>query len=274
MKNLKLTIEMLPKGAWNNDFSKTLPKKEWDILRNECYKRANNKCQICGFETTELDAHEVWEFDEKNKTQTLKDIIAICSKCHGVKHIRNSQRLGYGEETKNHFISVNKCSELDYASHLALAQMDFEERNKIYRWKIIADLSKFGLDNATIKERNIPLIKNPYQDVEWDNFHFIKSNNEKLFHIVKYENYWDEPIVLKVDIDNYQGTIEILCNDANKIEWYLNNRKIKTKYNVVGEFRTIFKVENLEGKKLSFVLKGNGGETHSKTFELFKSEVI
>ena len=39
MKNFKLTIEMLPKGAWNNDFSKTLPKKEWDIVRNACYKK-------------------------------------------------------------------------------------------------------------------------------------------------------------------------------------------------------------------------------------------
>lgn len=275
MKNLKLTIEMLPKGAWNNDFSKTLPKKEWDILRNECYKRANYKCQICGFETTELDAHEVWEFDVKNKTQTLQDIIAICSKCHGVKHIRNSQRLGYGEEAKNHFISVNKCTELDYASHLALAQIDFEEKNKIYRWKIIADTSKFGLDNATIKERNIPLIKNPYQDIEWISLSFEDRRNNFQCFKSSHSPYWINPPKIKtIDVDNYQGTIEILCNDANKIEWYLDKQKIKTKYNVVGEFRTIFKVENLEGKKLSFVLKGDGGETHSKTFELFKSEVI
>lgn len=27
MKDLKLTINMLPKGAWNNDFSNTLSKK-------------------------------------------------------------------------------------------------------------------------------------------------------------------------------------------------------------------------------------------------------
>ena len=125
MKNFKLTIEMLPKGAWNNDFSKTLPKKEWDIVRNNCYERANHKCQICGFITDDLDAHEVWEFDMKSKTQTLKDIIGICSKCHGVKHIRNSQRLGYGEDAKKHFMKVNKCSELDYASHLAQAQNGF-----------------------------------------------------------------------------------------------------------------------------------------------------
>ena len=70
------------------------------------------------------------------KTQTLKDIIAICSKCHGVKHIRNSQRLGLGENAKRHFMEVNNCNELEFAKHLAKAQMDFAERNKIDRWKI------------------------------------------------------------------------------------------------------------------------------------------
>ena len=74
MENLKLTIELLPKGVWNNDFSKTLPKKEWDILRDKCYKRANGVCQICGYKTDGLDAHEVWEFDTKNKTQKVENL--------------------------------------------------------------------------------------------------------------------------------------------------------------------------------------------------------
>ena len=34
MTNLKLTIELLPKGAWGNDFSKTLSKKDWDTIRS------------------------------------------------------------------------------------------------------------------------------------------------------------------------------------------------------------------------------------------------
>ncbi|MBQ7351727.1 MAG: HNH endonuclease [Clostridia bacterium] len=274
MENLKLTIEMLPKGAWNNDFSKTLPKKEWDIVRNACYKKANHRCQICGYKTDDLDAHEVWEFDIKKKTQTLKDIIGICSKCHGVKHIRNSQRLGYGEDSKRHFMSVNNCSDLDYASHLTQAQMDFEERNKIYRWKLVADISKFGLNNATIKERNIPFIKSPYQDVDWNDYNFIKYNKNKIFIIEKNSLYFSEPKVLLITIDNYQGIIEVLCDNINKIEWYLDKQKIKTKYNVVGKFKTSLNVENLNGKELTFTLFGDGGKTFSKTFELLPQEVL
>lgn len=273
MQDLKLTIELLPKGAWNNDFSKTLPKKEWDIVREFCYKRANHKCQICGFETNDLDAHEVWEFNVKNKTQTLTNIIGICSKCHGVKHIRNSQRLGHEEDAKKHFMKVNNCNELEYAFHLAKAQIDFEERNKIYRWKIVADLTKFGLKNATIRERNIPFILSTYENVNWSDYDFIKYNKNLIFNIEKNFLYYPEPKVLSIEINNYQGTIEIICNDISRIEWHLDEQKVKTEYNVVGKFRTIFKVENLKGKELTFTLFGKGGKTFSKIFELIPQEV-
>ena len=86
-------FSLLPKGAWDNDLSKTLPKKDWDLLRNKCYGRANHRCEICGYQTDDLDAHEVWDFNVNKKTQTLKNIIGICSRCHGVIHLRNSQRL-------------------------------------------------------------------------------------------------------------------------------------------------------------------------------------
>lgn len=275
MKDLKLKIELLPKGTWGNDFSRTLSKKDWDILRKKCYDRANHQCQICGFKTDDLDAHEVWDFDIKTKTQTLVDIIALCSKCHGVKHIRNSQRLGYGENTKRHFMNVNDCSELEFASHLTKAQLDFEERNQIYRWKIVADLDKFGLKNATIKEKNIPLINSIYENVDWETMSF--EDKKKLFEYDKVlpSKYWiNPPRVISVEIDNYQGIIEVVCEDINKIEWYLDKQKIKTKYNILGKFKTTLKVENLQGKELTFVLFGDGGKTFSKTFELLPQEVL
>ena len=172
-------------------------------------------------------------------------------------------------------MNVNKCSELDYASHLTQAQMDFEERNKIYRWKIVADLSKFGLENATIKEKNIPFVRSVYEYVDWATMSF--EDKKKLFQLYQSlpPKYWiNPPKVISIEIDNYQGTIEVLSNDTNKIEWYLDKQKIKTKYNVVGKFKTILKVENLKGKELTFALFGDGGKTFSKIFELLPQEVL
>lgn len=275
MKDFKLTIDLLPKGAWGNDFSKTLSKKDWDTIRNKCYERANHKCEICGYVTDDLDAHEVWNFNVENKTQTLLDIIALCSRCHGVKHIRNSYRLGYGEDAKTHFMKVNNASELDFIAHITEAEMKFEEQNKVYRWNIVADLNRFGLKNSTIKERNIPFIKNPYQDTDWRTITF--EDKKKLFQYYQSSppKYWiNPPKVISIDVDNYQGIIEILCDDVNKIQWYLDKQKIKTKYNVIGKFKTTLKVENLNGKELTFTLFGDGGKTFSKTFELLPQEVL
>lgn len=256
MKDLKLNIELLPKGAWGNDFSRTLAKKDWDILRKVCYDKANHKCTICGFETDDLDAHEVWDFDVETKTQTLRDIIAICSKCHGVKHIRNSQRLGYGENAKRHFMEVNNCNELEFAKHLAKGQMDFEERNKIYRWKMIANLEKFGGKNIEIKEIVIPLIKSEYKQ---DELNLLK--NECGF----------APRILDVNIDNYQGTISITCDKTNKIEWFDENKNLlDTKYNFGEKFNTNFSVKDLRCSYLKFKLTGLYGEKVSKKIYLIE----
>ncbi len=269
MKNYKLTIDLLPKGAWGNDFSKTLSKKDWDTLRNKCYERANHKCAICGYVTDDLDAHEVWNFNVENKTQTLVDIIALCSRCHGVKHIRNSYRLGYGDDAKSHFMKVNNASELDFISHLTEAEMRFEERNKVYRWNIVADLSKFGGKGIEFKQDYIPMITNPYKNIDFNAISFAETKN--LFTISKKENanIIGIPKVTEINVDNYQGTITMKSLFTNKIEWFLDETKIKTKYNLSGLFTTELSVKNLRGKQLYFKLSNSNGELVSKNFELY-----
>jgi hypothetical protein len=135
MKNLKLTIDLLPKGAWGNNLSRTLPQKEWDEIRNATYEKANRQCTICG-RGGDLEAHEVWDFDIQAKTQTLKEIIALCPACHGVKHFRHSKMIGYGETAKAHFMKTNNCSAHDFAAHYIEAQNLFDERNKVEKWEM------------------------------------------------------------------------------------------------------------------------------------------
>ena len=132
---------------------------------------------------TFMKVHEEWEFNIEKKTQTLKQIIAICSKCHGVKHFKNSVGLGYGEEAQKHFMKVNNCSEMEFASLLNKALLEYNERNFVYRWKILADLEKFDGSGIEVSQNNIPLIKNPYENVEWDKLSYndTRSLFEKKF---------------------------------------------------------------------------------------------
>lgn len=256
MRKLKLTIELLPKGAWENDLSRTLLKNDWNYLRNKCYKRANYRCEICGCETENLNAHEVWDFNIKTKTQTLIDIVALCTKCHGVKHIRNSQRLGFGENAKKHFMKVNNCNELEFASFYTDAQIDFEAKNQIYRWKMVVDLDKFGGKGIKIKENYIPIINSDYSIEEIENLKAECSFT---------------PRILNININNYNGTISVVCDKTNKIEWYDDKSNlIDTRYNFSEKFTTNFSVKNLYYQYITFKLFNEYGKKISKKFYLIK----
>ena len=265
MKDFKLSIELLPKGAWGNDLSKTLPKKDWDKIRHACYEKANHKCEICGYETDELDAHEVWEFNEENKTQTLVDIIGICSKCHGVKHFKNSVRMGYEDSAKAHFLKVNDCSENDFANHLLEKVIEYEKNNKVLRWQMIVDMEKFGSKNIELVQKKIPFIKNPYEKLDW--WRTVYGEIKKHFIIEEIrDNFIGVPKILEIDVNNYQGIITLKTLDVKKIEWFLDDKKIKTIYNSSAPMKSQFSVEGLEGKFLHFKMTNENGSITSQKF--------
>ena len=140
MEPLKLTIDLLPQGAWGKDFSITLPKSDWDQLRHATYAAAGYRCEICGAKPEQLVAHEVWDFDLPRRTQTLVAIKALCPACHGVKHFRNSVRIGYGEQAKQHFMQVNHCGLATLTQHYLAAEALFAERNQVKQWTMKAPL--------------------------------------------------------------------------------------------------------------------------------------
>jgi len=191
-----------------------------------------------------------------------------------------------------------------FAKHYAEAQILFDERNKILRWKIVADLSKFGGDGIEVKQKNIPIIENPYENIDWDNAEDrqlkMKNLNSPAVQSLKAElgedcvavslcgkNYANAktngmlfqsgaknnmipPEIFSIEVDNYQGTITVESKFANKIEWLLVDELIKTKFNYGGKFITSLKVENLDGAYIRFKLTGNGGQTSSQAFGLGK----
>jgi|GEM_PF-683481 len=260
-------------------------------------KKAKYQCEICAFKTDDLDAHEEWDFDIESKTQTLKNIIALCSRCHGVKHMRNSERMGYGENAKRHFLKVNKCSDLDFAKHYFEAQELFDERNSVLRWIIKADLYRFGGRGVAVRQRYIPYINNPYEGLDWGSLECDRTRansnsllrhelgNEYVLVSLSDKNCYDggakyfssfpmgyigAPKIQKIEVDNYQGTITIVCDDIKKIEMLLDEKVIKRKYNVVGKFVKEFSVEGLEGKFVRFRLYGSNGITCTQSFALKK----
>ena len=84
MNNPKLCVELIPKTCWFSSVRANVKPVEWDKIRKISYENANNLCEICGSTGKKqgykhnVEAHEIFKYDEKTKTQVLERIISLC----------------------------------------------------------------------------------------------------------------------------------------------------------------------------------------------------
>lgn len=143
-KNLKLTIELVPSSSWQNNLRGILKPSMWKNIRGRVLQTFDNRCAICKRNSKKLHVHEVWEYDDENHIQTLKDILPLCYMCHSVKHIGftslQASKTGVDlEKFIKYFMSINKVDRGSYQQHLNEQLKKFEERGK-YEWQL--DLKK------------------------------------------------------------------------------------------------------------------------------------
>lgn len=133
----KLEAELVPSSCWYSNLRNMLPSGAWDRIRKDAYAAAGYKCEICGARGR-LECHERWEYDDENHIQRLKGFIALCRKCHAVKHIGLAGiRASRGEEDYEalirHFMSVNGASREAFDRHVESAFRIWEERSR-HNW--------------------------------------------------------------------------------------------------------------------------------------------
>ena len=138
MKN-KLTFETVPEECWYSNLRSVLKREDWDSIRRDAYARATGKCSICGSSAKPLEAHEKWSYDEKRALQKLEDVVALCRRCHEVKHISRTYLVGRGMDAMEHFMKVNECSQMEYHEALQKLNEEHARRNKVVGW--VTDLS-------------------------------------------------------------------------------------------------------------------------------------
>jgi hypothetical protein len=145
---LKLDFMVIPRTAWGRNARTTLPKEEWDRLRTVCYQRAGYICEICGGAgpAHPVECHEEWEFIVETKTQRLAALIALCPRCHKVKHIMRSMMVFYAEghveewrKVVQHFCTINKCDEEVFRKRFMDKIWRPSGMNKVAKWTL--DLS-------------------------------------------------------------------------------------------------------------------------------------
>ena len=143
--NLKLTIELVPSTSWCTNLRSLLPKSKWDELRKQCYRDANYCCEICSGKGTKhpVECHEVWEYDDENHIQKLKRLIALCPKCHTVKHIGKASVAGKFDSAVLQFMRVNQCDHDMAMSYIRKRFVKYGERSR-HQWELdLGELEEF-----------------------------------------------------------------------------------------------------------------------------------
>lgn len=59
-----------------------LGRRNWDIMRKQCYADAGNKCEICGREEGVKHAHELYSTNWKKGYADFERCVCVCPKCH------------------------------------------------------------------------------------------------------------------------------------------------------------------------------------------------
>lgn len=143
---LKLTIELVPSTSWYTNVRSHVSAKQWTELKKITSVKANYKCEICSGVGARwpVECHEIWEYDDINHIQLLKGLIALCPKCHQVKHIGLSQVQGYFRSALAHLQKVNNITEVEAKEYIAECFSKWESRSK-FEWTIdYSYLDRFG----------------------------------------------------------------------------------------------------------------------------------
>jgi hypothetical protein len=118
---LRLTIELVPESCRYSNLRKAVSRENWDIIRRRVYAEAGLRCAVCG-RSSKLNCHEIWDYDDTRRVQTLMGFTALCDMCHYVKHLGFAQvlaakgQLNY-DNVIAHFCRVNKCVLADFREH-------------------------------------------------------------------------------------------------------------------------------------------------------------
>lgn len=80
-----LSMPNVPAPMFNMAPRTVLGAKVWERTRKQCYKNANYRCEVCGYDVSapyEKQAHELYEFDYENRRMIFKRAVCLCRLHH------------------------------------------------------------------------------------------------------------------------------------------------------------------------------------------------
>ena len=138
----KLTVELVPSNQWGSNLRSILSRGQWNRLRKQSYAKAGHVCEICGAtgfqqgRNRAVECHEIWHYDDENRIQRLDGVISLCPRCHQVKHLGRSLKVGAGRVALAHLMDVNGWAVERTAEYVEGAFVLHEVRSMGHAWTL------------------------------------------------------------------------------------------------------------------------------------------
>jgi len=68
-----------------------------------------------------LEAHERWDYHHTSRTQRLRRLVCLCTRCHQVTHFGYAEITGRAAQALAHLCAVNHWTRRDAEAHIASA---------------------------------------------------------------------------------------------------------------------------------------------------------
>lgn len=140
----RIDIELVPLQAQGFNVRARVSKQNWEkictVVHKQATKTGRYKCQVCGENGLSqgfkhpVECHEVWDYDDKTRTQKLVGMLSICPLCHKAKHIGLATQMGYADKVKEHMARHNGWSISKVEKHITKSFKKIKSRSsKFYK---------------------------------------------------------------------------------------------------------------------------------------------
>ena len=129
----RLTIELVPQTCWFSNVRSEVSLADWDWLRKTTAANAEIRCEVCGGRGPKwpVECHEIWDYDDARRVQTLRRLTALCPTCHEVKHMGFANVRGRGDIAAKHLAKVNGWSAPEADRYIAEQFAVWERRSRV-----------------------------------------------------------------------------------------------------------------------------------------------
>lgn len=143
----ELRIELVPSTCWYTNVRSNVSRRDWEKCKQFVKQRSGDRCEICGGRGSRwpVECHEIWDYDDERSIQTLVGLIALCPRCHEVKHIGRASVVGTLDRALVHLARVNEWPMLKARKAYDIALQIWEIRSQ-YQWELdITFLEMLGI---------------------------------------------------------------------------------------------------------------------------------